>query len=63
MKTLRRLYYRIFARYRRIDTCFVNYTEGDRLIRLNSGWRIATEEDRNWQVGMVYLEKVERITA
>ncbi len=61
MKTLRHLFFRVFKCYRRVDSCFVNYAEGDRLVLLDSGWRIAPEEDRNHVPGMVWLEKVERV--
>jgi hypothetical protein len=42
---------------KRVDLRFVNYTEGDKLVR--EGWTIAPEEDNNRQIGMVYLEKLE----
>lgn len=43
---------------KRVALIFVNYAEGDRLIRLNQGWEIATkEEDHNKVFGMVWLEK------
>ena len=64
---LRRLYYRVFKRYRRIEFRFVTYLEGDRLIRENDGrperdqWQIAPEEDANRVLGMVFLERRERI--
>lgn len=35
----------------------VPWLEGDKIIRLNQGWRIAPEEDRNRCLGMVYLER------
>ena len=43
---------------KRLELCFVNYTEGDRLIR--EGWTIAPEEDNNHAFGMVYVERLEK---
>jgi hypothetical protein len=34
---------------------FVSWEEGDKLLR--DGWRLAKEEDRNLQIGMVYVER------
>ena len=42
---------------KRLELRFVNYTEGDRLVR--EGWTIAREEDNNHAFGMVYLERLE----
>lgn len=40
------------------ELVFVPYAEGDRMLRdLDAGWRLAPEEDRNRQIGMVYLER------
>ena len=69
MKKLKRLYYRMFKRYRRLEVRCFNYDEADRRIRENAGkperdqWRIAArEEDRNTMAGIVvFLERVERI--
>jgi len=69
MKRLRRLYYRIFKRYRRLDLQFCTYAAGDILIRATADcpekeqWVLAIpEEDHNHVFGMVYLERKERIT-
>ena len=67
MKTLRRLFYRVFKRYRRLEICCVTWHEGDQLIRDSVGkpeseqWQIAREEDTNRVIGVVYLERKERI--
>jgi hypothetical protein len=46
--------------YKQLEEKCVTYTEGDRLIRLNAGWRInARYEDRNHVPGVVFLERVE----
>lgn len=64
---LRRLYYRLFKRYRRIELNCFTYSNADKLIRENEGkpekdqWVIAREEDKNYFYGMVWLERKERI--
>lgn len=59
-----RLFSQILARVfrlkpnpRRLELRYVNYKEGDRLVR--EGWTIAPEEDNNRSIGMVYLERLE----
>ena len=42
---------------KRIELKFVDYREGDRLIR--EGWSLAPEEDDNKVFGMVFVEKLE----
>lgn len=65
---MRKLYYRIFKRYRHLEIRFLSYAEGDKLIRESAGktfgeqWRLAKEEDTNNVIGWVYLERKERIT-
>jgi hypothetical protein len=39
------------------ELIFVSYIEADRKIRSQTGWRVAPEEDRNREWGMVYLER------
>lgn len=64
---MKRLYYRIFKRYRRIELKFINYYDADLLIKSGEGkpeseqWFIAKEEDNNRVIGWVYLERKERI--
>ena len=41
----------------RVGFKFVDYSEGDKLVR--EGWTIAKEEDTNRVCGMVYLELLE----
>lgn len=67
MKKLKRLYYRMFKRYRRLEVRCFCWAEADDLLRHNLGkpeseqWRIAArEEDRNRAIGVVFLERVER---
>ena len=69
MRKLRRIYFRMFKRYRRLELKCVSYSEGDRLIKENADkpeayqWHLAKEEDSNLLVGVsVYLERRERIT-
>lgn len=39
------------------ELVFVDYRRGDQLLKENSGWRLAKEEDTNRQPGFVYLER------
>lgn len=62
------LYYRVFKKYRRLEIKCCTYATGDILIRQNVGkpeceqWVLAIpEEDRNRVIGVVYLERRERI--
>ena len=66
---LKRIYYKIFKRYRRLALKCCDYRTADRLIRESVGkpyskqWRIAIpEEDHNQAIGSVFLERKERIT-
>ena len=36
---------------------FVRYTVGDRMLKSNTGWRLAPEEDQNHVVGWVWIER------
>jgi hypothetical protein len=66
---LRRLYFKMFKRYRRLEFRAVSYAEGDKLIRASVGkpesetWVLAIpEEDNNRAFGLVVmLERRERI--
>lgn len=68
IKTIRRLYYRIFKCYLVTDRVLVPYADADRLLKLNEGqpeafrWQIAPEEDHNKIPGYVHLQKRVRIT-
>lgn len=64
IRALRRLYYRLVPRYRRLEIVFVPYAKADALIRGNLGkpeseqWVLAQpEEDRNRAFGHAYLER------
>jgi hypothetical protein len=68
MKTLRKLFLKLFPVYRRLEFRAVDYREGDRLIRQSAGkpekekWVLAKEEDFNRAIGLiVMLERKERI--
>jgi len=61
MKALRRLFFKIFPVYRRLELRYCTWSEGDALIKSESGWRIA-DEDTHLGYPHVALEKVERIT-
>ncbi len=67
-RMIRKLYFRIFKRYRRLEFRAVSYGEGDRLIRASVGkpeaeqWVLAIpEEDYNRAYNVVMLERRERI--
>jgi len=67
MNMLKKFYYRLFKTYRVLETKFVTYQEGDKMIRQTSGkpdkerWVLAKEEDTNHIIGMVYLCRKERV--
>jgi len=64
---LKKLYYTIFPHYKVLETKFVTYAEGDKMIRETHDkpeaerWVLAKEEDTNQRIGMVYLCRKERI--
>jgi len=64
---MKKLFYRLFKRYKRLDIKFVSYYEGDKMIKGSVGkheseqWVLAKEEDHNRCYGWVYLERRERI--
>ena len=64
---LRKLYYRLFPTYQVLETKFVTYLEGDRMIRETHDkpeaekWVLAKEEDTNTVIGWVYLCRKVRI--
>lgn len=64
---MKRLFYRLFKRYRRLELRCVTWVIGAQLIRESVGkpeceqWVIAKEEDTNRRMGLVYLERRERI--
>lgn len=68
MKTIKKLYFKLFKRYRRLEMKGFSYKEADALLRANTGkpeseqWHLAKEEDMNIFIGiMVFLERRERI--
>lgn len=68
MKTLRKIYYKLFPTFKRLELQCMRYDEADQLIKRNIGkapeqqWDIAKEEDTNTVYGIVYLERKIRIT-
>lgn len=64
---MKKLFYKIFKRYRRLELKFVIWPEADKMIKANEGkpaseqWVIAKEEDTNKAYGYVFLERKERI--
>lgn len=66
---MKRLFYKIFKRYRRLEFAALSYSEADKLFRENPGkqecdqWVLAKEEDSNRSFGVVvFMERRERIT-
>jgi hypothetical protein len=59
LRILERLH-RVLAphKYRRALAA-VSYDDAEALLR--EGWRLAPEEDRNRSIGVVFLEKIERV--
>lgn len=39
------------------ELVFVSYLRADQMLRENVGWKLAREEDRNREVGFVFLER------
>ncbi len=74
MKKLRKLYFKLFKRYRRLELKLISYQEANSLFKSyahghanalipeQDRWRIADEEDNNIDIGHVWLERRERIT-
>lgn len=67
MKYLRKLYYRWFPTYERLEMKLFSYREGDALLKENDSkpddqkWHLAKEEDANQNYGFVYLERRRRV--
>ena len=68
LRALKSLYYRIFKRYRRLELRVCTYEEASALLQEQGipgnpgeGWRIAIEEGSNHVIGVVYMERRERI--
>lgn len=64
---LRRLYFKFFKTYERLEMRVFTYREADELLKQNPNkpeeeqWHIAIEEDTNHVYGTVYLERKKRI--
>ena len=54
--TLRKLYNRWFNPYTVSDTQLVTYAYADELIKQDSSWQLAKQEDSNMDAGMVWIE-------
>lgn len=65
---MKKLFYKLFKRYKVLETRFVSYAEADELIFLSSNkpegekWVLAKEEDTNFDIGRVYLCRKIRLT-
>jgi hypothetical protein len=59
--SMKKIFYKIFKRYKVLETKFVTYKEGDKMCRdthdkpEEEKWVLAKEEDSNRIIGMVYL--------
>lgn len=68
MKFLRRIFYRVFPRYTRLELVCLSWSDAEKLLIEFAGdtgpgqWRIAPEEDHNETLGVVWLERRVRIT-
>ncbi len=68
MKMLRRIYFKIFKHYKRLEVRLFTYSEADTMMKFSVGkpesdqWVLAKEEDTNFMYGYVYLERKIRIT-
>ena len=67
MPWIRKWFFSVFRFYRRIELRMFSYSEADQLLKDTHGcdefWRLANEEDTNFCIGVVWMEKVKRITA
>ena len=54
--SLRKLYNQLFNPYTVSDRQLVSYEEADALIKQDSSWVLAKQEDENMEVGMVWIE-------
>jgi len=63
----RRLYFKVFKRYERLEFMCLNWPEADVLLKENKNkseeeqWHLAKEEDFNQIYGTVFLERRRRI--
>ena len=70
MKRLRELYYKLFPKYKILNSIFTDYATADRLIKNTENnlpsekWVLYTEkEDYNHTIGKVYICQKIRITS
>lgn len=54
--SLRKLYNQLFNPYTVSDTQLVSYEEADALIKQDSAWVLAKQEDENMEAGKVWIE-------
>lgn len=64
---MKKIFYKIFKRYKVLETRFVTWEVGDKMIKETHDkpepekWVLAKEEDANTIIGMVYLCRKVRI--
>lgn len=61
--SLRSWYYRTFRPSIIVDRLLVSYEEADQLIKEDPKWELAKTEDENMEIGMVWIQKREYVTA
>jgi hypothetical protein len=67
MSIVNQIYFRVFKKYRRIESRVFTYGDADLFLKSNDSkrecdkWHIAREEDTNTKPNLVYLERRERI--
>lgn len=65
---MKKLFFKIFKRYRILEEKFVTWEQGDKMLRETDGlneterWQLSPKEDSNTVIGMVWLCRKERIT-
>jgi hypothetical protein len=53
----RKLYIKLFRPTRVIATGYFSYEDADAQIKQDPRWQIGKQEDDNFEIGIVYLEK------
>lgn len=66
IKRMIKLWSKIFPEWRRVDLRLMPYSEANKLLAESGNdtevWRIAKEEDSNYMIGTVWLEKVVKVS-
>ena len=66
IKRMIELWSKIFPEWRRVDLQLMSYSEANKLLAESENsteiWRVAKEEDSNYLIGTVWLEKIVRVS-